>query len=86
MEFLIKNLSIQKKIYTIKIKKKNNSLQIGSASTLEPLRNSNIVDLVLKGNPICERLRGEAYARYNFNRFQLIMPIMLYFHFFQAYG
>lgn len=61
-------------------------LQIGSANTLEALKNSNVIDLVLKGNPICERLRGDAYVRYTFIGSQSLMSIVLHFHFFQAYG
>lgn len=73
-------------IILIKLKLFQISKQIGYTNRLEPLRNSNIVDLVLKGNPICERLRDDAYVRYNSNRFQLIVSIVLNFHFFQAYG
>lgn len=60
--------------------------QIGTASALELLRNTNIIDLELKGNPICNRLRDEVYVRYTFMHFQSSIPIVFYFHFFQAYG
>lgn len=61
--------------------------QIASANALEPLKNSNIIDLVLKGNPLCDRIRDpSAYVRYAFRNFTTLMPIMFYFHFFQAYG
>ncbi|XP_031626575.1 nuclear RNA export factor 1 [Contarinia nasturtii] len=40
----------------------NNKIQ--SAMTLEPLKNSEIIDLVLKGNPLCDRFRDNSiYVR-----------------------
>lgn len=62
-------------------------LQIATASALEPLRTSNIIDVVLTGNPICERQRDAAsYVRYPFDEFSFRLTIFLNFSFFQAYG
>lgn len=63
--------------------------QISAASNLEPLRKSEIVDLVLKGNPICDRLRDESvYIRYAFQYKQssLLTQTFYDFHFSGAYG
>lgn len=62
-------------------------LQISMASALEPLKTSNIVDLVLTGNPVCERQRDAAsYVRYQFDEFPFRLTIFLNFSFSQAYG
>lgn len=62
--------------------------QISAPGSLEAIKQSNIVDIVLKGNPLRNRYRDDAvYVRYrNNHKKQLVSSTSFYHNFFPSIG